>query len=231
MSERQAIPKGRAAGKCSMPARILDLIVATTGLIVLGPVMLIAGIAIWVESGGPVIFSQRRIGQFGKSFHIHKLRKFNPVASAMGPLSVKEDPRLTNVGRFIELTKINELPQLWNVVKGEMSMVGPRPETPNFADCFSPHYVDVLRHKPGIFGPAQIMFCDEASLYPEGVDTERFYREVLFPIKASIDLAYFPSRTTFSDIRWIVRGALAVIDRRSSRASVAQLIELKEASL
>jgi lipopolysaccharide/colanic/teichoic acid biosynthesis glycosyltransferase len=233
MSETPAgpLPLRRAERKSTAPARLLDVIIAGTGLVVTSPVMLIAALAIWIESGRPIVFSQRRIGQFGRPFDMYKFRKFYPTLSATGPPSIKDDPRLTSVGKFIELTKINELPQLWNVITGDMSMVGPRPETLNFADCFSPHYAVILDHKPGIFGPAQVMFRDEATFYPNGVDCDHFYRQVLFPIKASLDLAYFPRRTILSDIKWIVRGALAVINRRSSQASVAQLIKVREATL
>ena len=233
MSERRAVPPPppQTARDNPVAGRMLDVFIAAVGLAVFSPIMLLAALAIWIESGSPIIFSQARIGQFGRPFRMLKFRKFHPDVAAAGPLSLKDDPRLTRVGDFIELTKVNELPQLWNVLRGDMSMVGPRPETLNFADCFSAHYAGVLDHKPGIFGPAQVMFRDEVSFYPSGADSEYFYRQILFPIKASLDLAYFPRRTVLSDLKWIVLGALAVINRRSSQASVAQLIKVREATL
>jgi lipopolysaccharide/colanic/teichoic acid biosynthesis glycosyltransferase len=211
-------------------ARFPDVVLAATGLLIFSPLMALTALALWIESGRPVLFSQPRLGRFGRPFQIYKFRKYVPTASANGPLTVKDDPRLTKVGRFIESTKINELPQLWNVIRGDMSIVGPRPETLNFADCFSPSYLGVLEHRPGIFGPAQVSFRHEASLYPRSGDPERFYRQVLFPLKASMDLEYFVSRTVASDLKWIVLGIAAVVGGPSSKRSGLQLMLVSEIS-
>lgn len=209
--------------------RLIDMIIAAVALVIFSPVIMLTALALWAEGGRPIFFAQRRLGRFGRPFHIYKFRKFDPGASGNGPLTVKDDPRLTRVGRLIDKAKINELPQLWNVMRGDMAIVGPRPETLNFADCFSPRYLGVLNHKPGIFGPSQVLFRDEASLYPEGADTDRFYRDVLFPLKANIDIAYFSRRTVPSDLTWIVRGVLAVITWRSPQGSISQIAKLSEA--
>jgi hypothetical protein len=119
------------------------------------------------------------------------------------------------VGKLLLRTKLDELPQLWNILNGEMSVVGPRPETPAFADCFGEAYGKVLDYKPGIFGPSQVFFRNEGSLYPNDRDPERFYRDVLFPLKARIDLDYFPHRTMMGDLAWIFRGMLAVFGSSS----------------
>jgi lipopolysaccharide/colanic/teichoic acid biosynthesis glycosyltransferase len=110
---------------------------------------------------------------------------------------------------------LDELPQLWNILKGDMAIVGPRPETFELASCFSGHYLRILDYRPGIFGPNQVLFRNESSFYPEDSNPEQFYRDVLFPFKANIDLEYFSSRTLVSDIGWIIRGILAVFDWRS----------------
>ena len=222
-------PDCNASEMSEWAGRLLDIMVASIGLVIASPVIALTALALWIEGGRPIFFAQRRLGRFGRPFQIYKFRKFDPAASGNGPLTVKDDPRLTGVGRLIEKWKINELPQLWNVMRGDMSVVGPRPETVNFADCFSPNYLGVLNHKPGIFGPAQVLFRDEASLYPVGADTDRFYRETLFPLKASIDLAYFSRRTVLSDLTWILRGVFAVVAWRCSQDSVSQIMKLREA--
>jgi lipopolysaccharide/colanic/teichoic acid biosynthesis glycosyltransferase len=215
-----ALPRPGHRNRSASAVRILDLVIAVVGLAVFSPVMVLVAAALLIESGTPILFRQRRLGQTGQLFYMYKFRKFSPKLSGIGPVTIKDDPRLTLVGKFIEITKLNELPQLWNVIRGDMSIVGPRPETPNFADCFSPRYMRVLDHKPGIFGPVQVLFRDEASLYPKSGDPDQFYREVLFPVKADIDLTYFSNRTIVSDIIWIVRGVLAVMGWGSSRATV-----------
>ncbi len=117
---------------------------------------------------------------------------------------------MTPVGRFLEKSKLDELPQLWNVLRGDMSFVGPRPESPDFADCFDQVFVRVRDFRPGIFGPSQAIFRFESSLYPKGAEPERYYRAVLFPLKARIDLAYYPDSSVVSDIGWILRCMLTV---------------------
>jgi lipopolysaccharide/colanic/teichoic acid biosynthesis glycosyltransferase len=191
--------------------RVMDLALAGTGLLVLSPIMALVGLAIWVESGRPIFFSQVRLGKGGRHFRIYKFRKFHKDNGAAGrAVTVKGDCRMTRLGRILERTKLDELPQLWNIFKGDMSVVGPRPESLDLVDCFTGPYVKVLDHKPGIFGPNQVLFRDEAELYPDRFDPEQFYRDILFPLKASIDIACFHYRTVLSDIRWIIRGVLAV---------------------
>lgn len=191
--------------------RVLDVWVAMSGLLCLGMIMGLVALAVWLEDGRPVIYTQARIGRYGCGFRLYKFRKFR-VVDETGPwLTVKDDPRLTRVGRLIERTKLDELPQLWNVLIGSMSIVGPRPEVPEFADCFDRGCQRLLDFKPGIFGPAQVAFRREGELYPDR-NIELFYREVLFPEKARLDLAYYPNRSVGGDIAWIWRGVRAVLD-------------------
>ena len=197
-----------------LSTRMLDIVAALLGLLVLGPLMVLVAVAVWAEGGRPVIFSQTRLGQNGRRFQLYKFRKFRPVAATGPKLTVKDDPRLTTVGRFIERTKLDELPQLWNVLVGDMSAVGPRPEVPEFADCFTHGHQRLLDFKPGIFGPAQVAFRNEGALFGGG-DIESFYREVLFPAKARLDLRYYPSRSLARDLAWIFRGMLAVLRPRA----------------
>jgi lipopolysaccharide/colanic/teichoic acid biosynthesis glycosyltransferase len=188
---------------------MVDLVVALAGLVCLGVPMAVIAAAIWAEGGRPVIFTQIRVGRDGRRFRLYKFRKFH-AGSVNGPkLTVHEDPRLTKVGRFIERTKLDELPQLWNVVRGDMSIVGPRPEVPAFADCFDHGWRRLLDFRPGIFGPAQVAFRNEGAMF-RGEDIERFYRDVLFPAKARLDLSYYSHRSLTGDLAWICRGILAV---------------------
>jgi lipopolysaccharide/colanic/teichoic acid biosynthesis glycosyltransferase len=206
--------------------RILDVAIALGGLFCLAPLFFLSGLAIYLESGLPLFFSHLRLGECGRPFRLYKFRKFREDAPARGmAVTLRHDPRLTRVGRILAQTKLDELPQLWNVLKGDMSMVGPRPEVLEFADCFADGYHAVLRFKPGIFGPNQVFLRNESFLYPGVADPEEFYRRVLFPLKARTDLAYFPYRTIGQDITWIVRGVLAVIGWTSMSTQGQQLID------
>lgn len=181
-------------------------------LILLSPVILLISCAILLESGGPVLFSQVRVGKHGRHFHILKFRKFRQKGGSFGlPLTLKDDPRMSALGRFLARTKLDELPQLINVLRGEMAIVGPRPESLDFIDCFTPADRLVLEYLPGIFGPSQSAFRNECTLYPVNSDPTSFYRHVLFPIKVSVDLAYYPNRSFLSDLKWIFAGVLTVL--------------------
>ncbi len=190
-----------------MIKRIFDFIGALVGLIISLPLMLIIFIIVKLDSPGPVIFSQARLGKGGKHFQVHKIRKFPAnIGSSGSGVTVAGDVRMTRVGRFLERTKLDELPQLWNILKGEMSFVGPRPESLRYADLFHGEFEDVLDFIPGVFGPNQIAFRNESELYPADENPEDFYRTVLFPQKASRDIAYFKRSNWLRDIQWIIKG-------------------------
>jgi lipopolysaccharide/colanic/teichoic acid biosynthesis glycosyltransferase len=192
--------------------RAFDVLCVGAATLVLAPVIVILMVAIWVESGRPIFFSQARLGQYGQPFRLYKFRKFWPDCEAQGsPLTVEADGRLTTVGRFLAASKLDELPQFWNVLRGDMSLVGPRPESLAFSDCFCNGHERVLQHKPGLFGPCQVMFRHESRLYPTGAPVVDFYRQVLFPAKARIDIDYFSRRTFVSDLGWIIRSAWAIV--------------------
>lgn len=218
-------------GQAPMPVRgfvtrVFDLVLVSLVLILSAPVMVLIAVAILVEDGRPIFFSQLRFGRGGHQFWMLKFRKFAASGDQAGcPLTMEDDPRLTRIGAVLARTKLDELPQLWNVFKGEMAVVGPRPESLRFADCFSGSYRMVLNYKPGVFGPSQLIFRNECALYRGRPDPEQFYREVLFPLKAGIDLAYFAQRTLFRDVMWVVRGALAVMGCSSGTRQAAILVK------
>jgi lipopolysaccharide/colanic/teichoic acid biosynthesis glycosyltransferase len=190
-----------------------DIALAALALIAIAPLMLLISIAVFLEDAGPILFKQERLGVDGLPFGMYKFRKFRADCGTSGaPLTAEGDSRLTFVGKFLAATKLDELPQLWNVLKGDMAIVGPRPESMAFADCFRDGYEEILRHKPGLVGPSQVVFRHEARLYPQGEDASAFYRRVLFPAKAGLDLAYFRHRTIGSDFALMLRSALAILN-------------------
>lgn len=187
--------------------RLFDITIAVIGLVVAAPLMALIAAAIKVDSPGRVFFSQKRLGQGGEVFDIHKFRKFPDNWGTRGSgVTVAGDARMTRLGRFLERSKLDELPQLWNILKGEMSLVGPRPESLNFADLFTGEFSRVHDYKPGIFGPNQVAYRNEAEMYPPDRDPDEFYRSELFPAKARNDIDYFDRATLLSDIGWMIRG-------------------------
>jgi lipopolysaccharide/colanic/teichoic acid biosynthesis glycosyltransferase len=187
--------------------RATDVVLAVVGLVLGAPLIALIALAIRVDSPGRVIFSQERLGLHGRVFRMHKFRKFPDAWGDRGSgVTVAGDARMTRLGRFLERTKFDEIPQLWNILKGEMSFVGPRPETLRFRDLFHGEFARVHDFVPGIFGPNQVAFRNESKMYPPDQDPETFYREQLFPQKARQDIAYFSQSTAVSDFLWIARG-------------------------
>jgi lipopolysaccharide/colanic/teichoic acid biosynthesis glycosyltransferase len=191
----------------SICKRIFDISLAVAGLVVSAPIMAVIAILLWLESPGKVIFSQERLGLKRRPFRMHKFRKFPAHWGDQGPgVTAACDARMTRIGAILERTKLDELPQLWNILKGEMSFVGPRPESIRFEDLFAGRYRELLEYIPGIFGPNQIAFRNECELYPPDEDPENYYRCVLFPQKAEKDITYFKRATFLRDILWIFKG-------------------------
>jgi lipopolysaccharide/colanic/teichoic acid biosynthesis glycosyltransferase len=212
--------------------RVLDVVLALAGLAFFLPLMVAIAAAIRFDTPGPAFFSQLRLGRGGRLFYLYKFRKFPHGLGAAGPaVTLKHDRRMTRIGRVLERAKLDELPQLWNVVVGDMAIVGPRPETLDFADCFSGVYREVLDHRPGLFGPNQVIFRNESMLYPADRDPDEFYRSVLFPTKAHIDLTYFSRRNVLSDVWWLIRGLLVIFGLSASCARCLQDVVEIEARL
>jgi lipopolysaccharide/colanic/teichoic acid biosynthesis glycosyltransferase len=191
--------------------RLFDLIVAGAGLVLAAPLFLAIAIAIKRDTKGPVFFRQVRVGRHRRPFRMWKFRKMPHGLRVQGPmLTARDDHRLTRVGFWLERTKLDELPQLLNVLAGHMSVVGPRPEVPKFVDCASPQLWDhVLSVKPGIFGPNQIRFRNEADLYPpDCADLEDFYVRHILPEKLLVDAHYAQQSGWFGDLSLLLRGLL-----------------------
>jgi lipopolysaccharide/colanic/teichoic acid biosynthesis glycosyltransferase len=200
-----------------MATRAFDLLFALVGLIVLAPVMVVVALAIALTSQGPVFFQQERVGLGGRPFRILKFRTMRVDAERLGgPLTVGHDPRITRVGAFLRASKLDELPQLFNVVRGEMALVGPRPEVPRYVALYSTEQRRVLEVRPGITDPASIQYRDESALLAAAADPERWYVEEVMPHKLAINLAYLRQRTLPSDVGVIFATLARLAGRRAS---------------
>lgn len=192
--------------------RVLDIILSVIGLIIAFPVMLVIAVLLRVDSPGDTFFSQKRLGKNGKIFKIHKFRKFPQNWGTKGSgVTTQNDVRMTSFGAFLERTKLDELPQLWNILKGEMSFVGPRPESLKYESLFQNEFKKILEYTPGIFGPNQVAFRNESEMYPLDEDPDEFYRRELFPKKARIDMDYFSSATLASDFKWMFVSTIGTV--------------------
>ena len=194
-----------------MLKRLMDLVVASVGLILLAPVLLIVGILIKIDSPGPVFYRGDRIGKDGKPFKMLKFRTMVIHADRMGAaLTHGGDPRVTRIGRLLRKWKIDEIPQLINVVRGEMSLVGPRPESPVYVQYYTPEQKQVLTVKPGITGQTQVRYRHEETLLGQCADPEKDYVEKIMPQKLAIDLEYIENRSMLLDLALLFETFLAV---------------------
>jgi lipopolysaccharide/colanic/teichoic acid biosynthesis glycosyltransferase len=182
----------------------LDLTLALTALSLSWPLLLMLAICIGIMDGPPVFFRQTRIARHGKSFRLWKFRTM-VVALSDGPaLTVDNDPRVTPLGRILRRFKLDELPQLINIVAGDMAFVGPRPEVPRFVEPSDPAWQEILRVRPGLTDPASLLYFDEQSSLSRHDDPEAYYRQVLLPSKLATSLEYLKRRTLFSDTRLLL---------------------------
>lgn len=185
--------------------RLFDLVWALVGLLLLWPVFLLIAGLIRLDDGGPVFYRQERVGLGGRPFRIWKFRTMVANAEQLGTLlTVAADPRLTRVGRWLRRVKLDELPQLFNVVTGDMSLVGPRPEVPRYVAHYSAEQRSVLNLVPGITDPAAVANWDESAALA-GADPERAYLERLLPEKISLSLEYARRATVRSDFVVILK--------------------------
>jgi len=189
-----------------MLKRLFDLVVAAAGLLLLSPLLL--GIALWIklDSPGPVFFRQQRVGRFGALFRIHKFRSMTDGAPLVGSqLTVGADPRITRAGQVLRRTKLDELPQLIDVLSGTMSLVGPRPEVPRYVAMYPAELRDkVLSVRPGITDPASIEYVEESTLLARAADPERVYIEQIMPAKLRSAARYVEQMSVPNDVRLIL---------------------------
>lgn len=199
---------------CTFGKRWFDTIIAFAALGVLGPLFLLTALAIRLTSRGPVFFTQVRVGQFGSLFRIFKFRTMTAEGRGRGSLlTAAGDARITALGRWLRKTKIDELPQLVNVVWGDMSLVGPRPEVPEYVSQYTERQRQILREKPGITGPAANNYIDEEQLLAGQTDKEAFYLARILPAKLECDIAYCKRVGFRQDLLVIFETLTKVCDR------------------
>ena len=183
---------------------IFDRLTALIGLLVLWPVLLVVAILIKIKMpDGPVIFKQKRVGRNGKLFTMYKFRSMT-VGHGGSSVSVAGESRITPLGHVLRKYKLDELPELWNVLVGDMSFVGPRPDVPGYADSLKGKDRDVLKLRPGITGPASLKYRDEEELLATVEDPQKYNDEVIYPDKVRINLYYLNNYSFVKDIQMII---------------------------
>lgn len=204
---RIVTPPSAATMACK---RAFDILCSFLGLTVLSPVLLVVSVLVAVTSPGGVFFRQERIGKDGKPFRIFKFRSMRKDNAGL-KIATGNDSRITPVGRFLRKSKIDELPQLINVLVGDMSFVGPRPEVADYVNLYTPYQRQVLLVRPGITGLASIRFRNENDLLTASDDPNRTYVEQIMPRKIDLDLEYIPHASVFYDIKLIFQTFAVVI--------------------
>ncbi|MGO9125741.1 MAG: sugar transferase [Terriglobales bacterium] len=200
--------------------RGLDRAVSGMALLLLSPLLLIVAVCTKALSRGPVLFCQERVGKKGLRFSIVKFRTMIPDASAMGPpITVGGDSRVTSVGAVLRKYKLDELPQLWNVFKGEMSLVGPRPELPAYVALYTASQMRVLSVRPGITDPASIAYRHEESALAQEHNPERYYREQLLPKKLALSLRYIDALSLRTDLSILYQTAVSLLRKPTAEAA------------
>jgi lipopolysaccharide/colanic/teichoic acid biosynthesis glycosyltransferase len=195
-----------------MAKRLFDLLLAAAGLLLLSPLLLAIAAAIRLDTPGPALFRQQRVGRGGRPFRIHKFRTMVADAPARGPgLTIGDDARVTRAGRFLRAKRLDELPQLIDVLRGDMSLVGPRPELPRYVA----HYPAALRERvlavrPGITDPSSLAYLDEAERLAAAADPEREYVEVILPAKLAAAADYADRASLATDLGVIWRTLRAI---------------------
>jgi lipopolysaccharide/colanic/teichoic acid biosynthesis glycosyltransferase len=194
--------------------RVFDIAVSLTALVLLVPVLVVIAVLVKLSSPGPVLYRQQRVSRGGRLFQLFKFRTMVVGADRLAPnVSVTGDPRVTRVGSFLRRSYLDELPQLLNVLRGDMSLVGPRPETPEFVALYTPDERRVLTVRPGLAGPSTLAFMDEADLLATAPDPVSFYVTTVLHDRVRADLAYLEQRSIGYDIRLLASQVLAIVRR------------------
>jgi lipopolysaccharide/colanic/teichoic acid biosynthesis glycosyltransferase len=193
--------------------RGLDIAISLTALMLLGPLLAVVALAVWLDSGAPVLFQQERLGLGFRRFHILKFRSMRTRTG--GPaVTVAHDDRITRLGRLLRAAKFDELPQFWNVLRGDMSLVGPRPEVPEYVELFSDRYRTVLTVRPGITDLASLHFRNEEEVLYRSAEPLREYAERILPAKLCLAEEYVRTHTVFGDLSILFRTAAAIVKGR-----------------
>jgi len=192
--------------------RLFDIIFSALGIIILSPIFLLLWFTIKLESHGPALFMQTRVGKNNKDFKLIKFRSMYLNSESFGQLTVgMRDPRITNVGYTLRKYKLDELPQLLNVLKGDMSLVGPRPEVRKYVNMYTPQQMKVLEVNPGITDYASIQFINENQLLANAENPDEYYINNIMPKKLEMNLQYIKSNNPFKDISLILKTIFRII--------------------
>jgi lipopolysaccharide/colanic/teichoic acid biosynthesis glycosyltransferase len=204
--------------------RFVDFTLALLGLMILSPILLLVIIGVALSSPGPIFFRQERMGRGGRSFFLIKFRSMT-VSNSGSQVTAKGDSRITGIGKVLRKTKIDELPELWNVVKGDLSLVGPRPEVPRYVNLKNSMWKKVLRVRPGITDPVTLKLRNEEELMAQVQDDpEKFYLEVLQPIKLRGYVDYLEKRSWWEDVKVLWKSVMAVVlPRRTPPPTLEEL--------
>lgn len=182
---------------------MFDFIASLFGIIILFPLLLLLALIVKLTSKGPVLFRQQRVGRKGVLFTLVKFRSMTVKQDSNSTVSVRGDVRITPIGAFLRKFKLDELPELWNVLLGEMSLVGPRPDVPGFADLLEGEDRLILELRPGITGPASLKYANEEEVLAKVDNPEQYNQEVIFPDKARINLDYYYRQNIWLDLKII----------------------------
>ena len=205
-----ALPLGRSRAGYRAAKRAMDVLASVLGLVLVSPILAVAALAVRLTSPGPVLFRQVRVGQHGRPFEILKFRSMR--TGMTGPsVTPGGDARVTTVGRLLRRSKVDELPQLWNVLVGDMSLVGPRPEVRKFVELFRADYARILSVRPGITDYAAVDYRDEEALLAGSPDPEAAYAEVVLPAKIKLYHRYLDDMSLKTDVALILRTLAALI--------------------
>jgi lipopolysaccharide/colanic/teichoic acid biosynthesis glycosyltransferase len=184
--------------------RLFDIILAIISLLILFPALVIIAIWIMLDSRGGIFYLQNRVGKDNKDFNIFKFRSMHPGADAKGLLTVGgRDPRVSNAGYYLRKLKLDELPQLLNILSGDMSFVGPRPEVRKYVELYNEQQMKVLEARPGLTDYASLQYFDENEILEKSPDPEKDYIEMIMPAKLELNLQYIRERSFLLDIRII----------------------------
>ena len=187
----------------AVPKRLFDFAAALAGLVVLSPLMLALAVLVRATSPGPALFIQERVGRQGRIFRCAKFRTMGAGAQAQGTVTTAADARVTPLGRWLRRWKLDELPQLWNVLAGRMSFVGPRPDVPGYADRLQGDDRRILDLRPGITGPATLLFREEERLLARARDPKAFNDAVVFPEKIRLNREYLETGSWWRDLGYL----------------------------
>jgi len=209
-----------------MGKRLFDVVVSALGLVLVSPILIPVMIAIWLQDFHSPFYKGTRIGKDGKPFRMVKLRSMVWDADKVGIDSTSaKDPRITPVGHFIRRYKLDELSQLWNVLKGDMSLVGPRPQVPRDVALYTEEEKRLLTVRPGITDIASIVFSDEGDILKDSQDPDLDYNRLIRPWKSRLGLLYVDNRSFWLDVRLILLTALAIVSKRQALEHIQHILD------